>query len=98
MLNNSLKLMIKFPTSKVSGYFTILFTKVGTYSQQKTIFTKIAKNCKTFPTVLNWALKVHAKFPRLLPKLLDSPEVLKNALKCTKMLNTTAGLGVRKIF
>ena len=60
MSNNSLKLVIKFPTSKVSGYFTILFTKVGTIASKKTIFTQIVKNCKTFPTVLNWALRVHA--------------------------------------
>ena len=40
---------------------------------------------------------MHAIFPRLFPKIVGFPEVLKNALKCTKMLNTTAGLGVKNI-
>ena len=34
---------------------------------------------------------MHAIFPRLFPQIVGFPEVLKNALKCTKMLITTAG-------
>ena len=67
------------------------FYKNWHYSQQTTIFTQIVKNCETFPTVFKLGLESACNVSKVVPKNCWIPRDPKNALKCTKMLITTAG-------
>ena len=81
----------------MSGYFLILFTKIGTYSQQITTSTQIVKNCKTFSNCIKLGLEVHANIQGCSQNCWIPLRSCKNALKCTKMLNNSR-TGVKNIF
>ena len=81
---NSLKLAIKFPHLQSEWVFLDLFLQKLALTANKTTFTQIARNCKTFSNCIKLGLEVHA-ISKVAPKNCWIPlRSCKNALKCTK--------------